>query len=135
MATMWVWLVIINPLYFKAMSSARKSRVRYSRLTQVSRDHDETEYSDEQFTEAPPKIPLKSIALAILLFSLGSVLLMLAILMFVGVFGDNPDASATPLIIIGAITFIPGFYHVRLAYYAWKGYHGYSFDDIPSYDD
>lgn len=135
MATTWVWLVIINPLYLKAMSSGSKSRVRYSRLTQVSRDKDETEYSDEQFTEAPPKIPLKSIALAIVLFLLGSVLLTLAVLIFVGVFGDNPDASATPLIIIGAITFIPGFYHVRLAYYAWKGYHGYSFEDIPSYDD
>lgn len=30
--------------------------------------------------------------------------------------------------------FIPGFYHVRIAYYAWKGYRGYSFEDIPDFD-
>ncbi|KAK3743712.1 hypothetical protein QZH41_012397, partial [Actinostola sp. cb2023] len=39
-----------------------------------------------------------------------------------------------PLLIIGSLMFIPGFYHVRLAYCAWKGYRGYSFDDIPDFD-
>lgn len=36
------------------------------------------------------------------------------------------------LIILGAITFIPGAYHVAIAFKAWRGDHGYSFDDIPS---
>jgi hypothetical protein len=35
------------------------------------------------------------------------------------------------LLTLGSITFIPGFYHTRIAYYAWKGYEGYSLDDIP----
>jgi hypothetical protein len=39
-----------------------------------------------------------------------------------------------PLLILGAIMFIPGSYHVHLAYYAWKGRSGYSFDDIPEFD-
>jgi hypothetical protein len=30
--------------------------------------------------------------------------------------------------------FIPGAYHVRIAYYAFKGYEGYSYDDIPEFD-
>ena len=30
--------------------------------------------------------------------------------------------------------FIPGAYHVRIAYYAYKGYDGYSYDDIPEFD-
>jgi hypothetical protein len=30
--------------------------------------------------------------------------------------------------------FIPGAYHVRIAYYAFKGYIGYSFEDIPEFD-
>lgn len=34
------------------------------------------------------------------------------------------------LIILGAITFIPGAYHVAIAFKAWRGDHGYSFDDI-----
>uniref|UniRef100_A0A8C2GJ10 Uncharacterized protein n=1 Tax=Cyprinus carpio TaxID=7962 RepID=A0A8C2GJ10_CYPCA len=31
--------------------------------------------------------------------------------------------------------FLPGFYHLRIAYYASKGYRGYSYDDIPDFDD
>ena len=40
-----------------------------------------------------------------------------------------------PLIIVGALMFIPGAYHVRIAYLAFRGRKGYSFDDIPSYYD
>ena len=35
------------------------------------------------------------------------------------------------LLTLGSITFLPGFYHTRIAYFAWKGYEGYSLDDIP----
>jgi hypothetical protein len=40
-------------------------------------------------------------------------------------------AAATPLLVLGSICFIPGFYHVRIAYLAWKGVQGYSLDAIP----
>lgn len=40
-----------------------------------------------------------------------------------------------PVLIIGILVFIPGFYHLRIAYYAYKGYRGYSYDDIPDFDD
>ena len=40
-----------------------------------------------------------------------------------------------PVLTLGIITFLPGFYHLRIAYYAWRGYTGYSFDDIPDYND
>ncbi len=40
-----------------------------------------------------------------------------------------------PMIIVGTILFLPGFYHVRLAYYAWQEYEGFSFEDIPNDDD
>jgi hypothetical protein len=39
-----------------------------------------------------------------------------------------------PLIILGIIMFLPGAYHVRIAYYAYRQYPGYSFDDIPEFD-
>ena len=117
------------------MRRSDKSKAKYSKLVNVSNDR-EDEYHDDQFTEhSPIKIPVRSIVLATFLFLVGSVLLILAGLLIGGVFGDTPDASSAPLLLIGSITFIPGFYHVRLAYYAWKGYHGYSFGDIPSYDD
>lgn len=38
--------------------------------------------------------------------------------------------------IVGALLFIPGSYHVYIAWYAWQGEPGYSFDDISSaWDD
>jgi len=30
--------------------------------------------------------------------------------------------------------FIPGAYHIRIAYYAYTGEQGYSFEDIPDFD-
>lgn len=33
--------------------------------------------------------------------------------------------------ILGSILFIPGFYYTRIAYYAYKGYKGFSFSNIP----
>lgn len=112
-----------------------RSRAHYSRLVPITRDNDEADYRDEQFTEPEPKIPVKSIVLAVVLFLIGSVMLTLAGLLLGGIFGDVPDVSATPLLIIGLITFVPGFYHVRIAYYAFRGYNGYSYFDIPHYDD
>lgn len=39
------------------------------------------------------------------------------------------------MLIIGVLVFLPGFYHLRIAFYASKGYRGYSYDDIPDFDD
>ena len=47
---------------------------------------------------------------------------------------QHPDRTI-PVIIIGLLVFLPGFYHLRIAYYAAKGYRGYSYDDIPDFDD
>lgn len=33
--------------------------------------------------------------------------------------------------VLGFILFIPGFYYTRIAYYAYKGYKGFSFSNIP----
>uniref|UniRef100_A0A671SB05 Transmembrane protein 230 n=1 Tax=Sinocyclocheilus anshuiensis TaxID=1608454 RepID=A0A671SB05_9TELE len=40
-----------------------------------------------------------------------------------------------PVLVIGILVFLPGFYHLRIAYYASKGYRGFSYDDIPDFDD
>lgn len=39
-----------------------------------------------------------------------------------------------PVLILGMLMFIPGVYHVRIAYYAYKGYPGYSYEDIPEFE-
>jgi hypothetical protein len=33
--------------------------------------------------------------------------------------------------VLGVVMFIPGFYYTRIAYYAYKGYKGFSFSNIP----
>ncbi|KAG7274528.1 hypothetical protein CRUP_023905 [Coryphaenoides rupestris] len=91
-------------------------QLRYSRLP----SHDDG-YTDLQFKRSPPKVPYKAIALATFLFLIGSLLI-------------HSDRTV-PVLIIGILVFLPGFYHLRIAYYASKGYRGYSYDDIPDFDD
>uniref|UniRef100_A0A2K5Y4W9 Transmembrane protein 230 n=1 Tax=Mandrillus leucophaeus TaxID=9568 RepID=A0A2K5Y4W9_MANLE len=58
----------------------------------------------------------------------------LLISILLGIYLAGAD-RAVPVLIIGILVFLPGFYHLRIAYYASKGYRGYSYDDIPDFDD
>uniref|UniRef100_A0A3Q3G9K4 Transmembrane protein 230 n=1 Tax=Labrus bergylta TaxID=56723 RepID=A0A3Q3G9K4_9LABR len=98
------------------------NKVRYSRLAS-----DDDGYIDLQFKKPPPKVPYKAIALATVLFLIGSLLIIIVSL-------THSDRTV-PVLIIGILVFLPGIYHLRIAYYASKGYHGYSYDDIPDFDD
>ncbi|XP_043939079.1 transmembrane protein 230 isoform X2 [Protopterus annectens] len=113
-----------------AAAGIPSSKVKYSKLS----DTDEG-YIDLQFKKSPPKIPYKAIALAAALFLIGTVLLIIGALLLAGRFDSQQNDKAWPLLIIGILVFLPGFYHLRIAYYAAKGYRGYSFDDIPDFDD
>lgn len=104
--------------------------VRYSRLPS-----DDDGYTDLQFKRSPPKVPYKAIALATLLFLIGSILIIIGALLLAGYFGGMHSDRTVPVLIIGILVFLPGFYHLRIAYYASKGYRGYSYDDIPDFDD
>jgi hypothetical protein len=50
-----------------------------------------------------------------------------------------PSPELVPLYVVsgiffmmlGIVMFIPGFYYTRIAYYAYKGYKGFSFSNIP----
>ncbi|XP_051764383.1 transmembrane protein 230a [Ctenopharyngodon idella] len=111
-------------------SAAPNNKVKYSRLA----DSDEG-YIDLQFKKTPPKVPYKAIALATFLFLVGSVLIIVGSLLLAGIIHvTNPDRTI-PVLIIGILIFLPGFYHLRIAYYASKGYRGFSYDDIPDFDD
>jgi len=39
------------------------------------------------------------------------------------------------MLVLGALAFIPGSYHVYIAFYAWREAPGYSFEDIPDFND
>ncbi|XP_066910437.1 transmembrane protein 230-like [Clytia hemisphaerica] len=108
---------------------ASRPSVRYHRINK-----NDDGFIDAQFREPPPKIPYKAIGLAIFLFTLGTLLLTIGSLLFTGYFDVKYHDRTYPVIILGALLFIPGSYHVRIAFYAWKGYRGYSFTDIPDFD-
>ncbi|XP_051510100.1 transmembrane protein 230-like [Myxocyprinus asiaticus] len=106
------------------------SGVKYSKLAS------DDGYIDLQFKKSPPKVPYKAIALATGLFLIGSILIIFGALLLAGYFEVNDHRDRTiPVLIIGILVFLPGFYHLRIAYYASKGYRGYSYDDIPDFDD
>ncbi|KAK1337289.1 hypothetical protein QTO34_001915 [Cnephaeus nilssonii] len=121
------------------------SKVKYSRLSST-----DDGYIDLQFKKSPPKIPYKAIALATVLFLIGTFLIIIGSLLLAGYISKGQQQTsptvalrwvvagadrAVPVLIIGILVFLPGFYHLRIAYYASKGYRGYSYDDIPDFDD
>ncbi|CAL5375383.1 hypothetical protein ACSBR2_025532 [Camellia fascicularis] len=74
--------------------------------------------------------PIKEIALAVSLLVFGTLGIVLGTIMaFNRVGGDT--AHGIFFAILGSVLFIPGFYYTRIAYYAYKGYKGFSFSNIP----
>ncbi|XP_059460799.1 uncharacterized protein LOC132189958 [Corylus avellana] len=74
--------------------------------------------------------PIKEIALAVSLLVFGAVGIIVGLLMAVNHVGGD-RAHGIFFAILGSILFIPGFYYTRIAYYAYKGYKGFSFSNIP----
>ncbi|KAI4376838.1 hypothetical protein MLD38_014552 [Melastoma candidum] len=74
--------------------------------------------------------PIKEIALAVSLLVVGTLGIVLGFLMAsYRVGGDRTHGVF--FVVLGSILFIPGFYYTRIAYYAYKGYKGFSFSNIP----
>lgn len=91
-------------------------------------------FVDAQFITPTQAIPWKSIILATSLLIVGSFLLIFGCFVVSGHINLNYSDRMWPMIILGVLMFIPGAYHVRIAYYAYKQVPGYSFDDIPEFD-
>ncbi|XP_057431875.1 uncharacterized protein LOC130724619 [Lotus japonicus] len=76
------------------------------------------------------KPPIKEIGLAVSLLVFGVLGIVIGSLMaYNHVGGDR--AHGLFFAILGMLLFIPGFYYTRIAYYAYKGYKGFSFSNIP----
>eukprot|EP01137_Pigoraptor_chileana_P004628 Opistho-2@46519 len=108
---------------------AKRGKYQYTRLGDGNDD-----FTDEQFVRPPPKVPIKAILLATALFLFGSLFIVMGSLIMTGVIETSMHDRAIPFLVLGSLLFIPGFYHVRIAYYTWKQYPGYSYDDIPDFD-
>ena len=94
-------------------------------------------YHDDQFEDdTPVKVPFKSIFVAVILLISGTIFLTFGSLMLTGFIKQGGGSfRAMPLMVIGSIIFIPGAYSVRTAYYAWRGYQGYSYADIAGFGE
>ncbi|KAG0281857.1 hypothetical protein BGZ96_000997 [Linnemannia gamsii] len=115
----------------------RTKKMRFPRrANQYLQQQDDIGYTDGQFMAPAPKIPWKSIVLAVILLLIGIVGLTIGSLLKTGIL-VSPDwlDKGTVLLVLGALCFIPGSYHVGLAYYAYQEYEGYSFSHIPDLDD
>ncbi|CAG0917008.1 unnamed protein product [Notodromas monacha] len=110
--------------------------VKYTPLSEKS-GADEPDNTEDLRFEAKPKqrVPWKAIGFAVVLFLGGTLLLVLGSLIVAGKIEEKYADRTWPLILVGALMFVPGAYHVRIAYLAFRGHRGYSFDDIPSYYD
>eukprot|EP00891_Asterochloris_glomerata_P001197 jgi/Astpho2/1197/Aster-x0050 len=80
------------------------------------------------YGQTSTETPWRSIYLAAGLLIAGVVLLFTGI----GLWATDPDAHGLVLFVLGLVIFVPGAYFSRIAYYAYKGREGYSFDAIPN---
>jgi len=103
----------------------------------LSPDDDEDD-EDEFAYDAPERrrlsqrrVPRKTLFTALFLLGVGVVFSALG-LSFVWTLGMS---AAMPFLVIGGIAFLPGSYVSFIMYQTWKGVPGYSYDQIPSYDD
>ncbi|KAK3095905.1 hypothetical protein FSP39_020653 [Pinctada imbricata] len=111
----------------RSVVNGEQTSAKYHKLKKV-----DDGYIDLQ--RPPPKVPVKAILLASGLFFVGSILIIVGALLLTGYIDAKYGDRTWPVLIIGALMFIPGAYHVRIAYYAYKGYTGYTYDDIPEFD-
>lgn len=92
------------------MGMAARRNVRYTQLPMDDDDDDYGSRSDPRFDYSPKdydRIPWKSIALALFLLCLGSLLLFLSIFIFSGHMGGD-KSQAYGLLVLGILTFLPG---------------------------
>jgi hypothetical protein len=77
------------------------------------------------------KKPWKAIILTIFLFLLGSILLSVGILIKLGFIAVDYEDRGIPLIILGSICFLPGFYHLIILIQIWRGKEGFTYNLLP----
>eukprot|EP00850_Spirogloea_muscicola_P020313 SM000212S06906 [mRNA] locus=s212:109246:109742:+ [translate_table: standard] len=82
--------------------------------------------------ELRDRVPWRSVLLAAGLLLLGVLLLTISYLISTKHMGGDKSQSLG-FLALGALAFLPGFYELRIAYYAWRGREGYSFSHIPTY--
>ncbi|XP_040095269.1 transmembrane protein 230-like [Oryx dammah] len=79
-------------------------------------------------------IPFKAIACAFSQFLVGAFLIITGCLLLAGYISKVGASRAFPVLTVGILVFLPGFYYLIVAYRAYRGCPGCSFHDLPDFD-
>ncbi|XP_071703521.1 uncharacterized protein [Rutidosis leptorrhynchoides] len=128
--------LLFNSSELKSVDMASRRNINYTRLAvdedNIGRDSTFDPRFDNISPETLDKVPWKSVILALFLLFFGCLLLLLSLFIFAGHMGGDLS-QAFGLLGLGAVTFLPGFYETRIAYYSWRGAQGFRFTAIPGY--
>ncbi|GLD95671.1 hypothetical protein PINS_up019536 [Pythium insidiosum] len=87
-------------------------------------------YASPEYDHRRKRFPVRTGIAALSLFTLGSILIYVSTL-----FGLDDESRGLSFFILGLIAFIPGSYATVQLYGSYKGWKGYDYSQIPSYDD
>ncbi|XP_032263310.1 transmembrane protein 230-like [Phoca vitulina] len=111
------------------------SKVKYSKLFSTDTGHIHLRSHLLKFKKSSTKIPYKAIACATAQFLIGTFLVTVGCLLLAGYISKVGANRAVPVLIIGILVFLPGFYHLLIAYRAHRGCQGSSYSDLPDCDE
>ena len=120
------------------------SNIRYRKLATKEGDGnasddevdtiDGAEYEATQYDRPSAKVPWKGVLYACVLFLGGTTLLTIGCLIVTGHIDQEKHSERFwPLILLGALMFIPGSYHTYFAYKAFTGDPDWRFEDFPDF--
>jgi len=112
------------------------SNLRYRKLKQEGEEDevDGSDFDNSQFEKPKTKVPWKAISYAVILLLIGTILLTIGCLIVTGhIDQEKHNERFWPMILLGALMFIPGSYHTYFAYKAFIGDPNWSFEEFPDF--
>mmetsp|Transcript_27036 Transcript_27036/g.27279 ORF Transcript_27036/g.27279 Transcript_27036/m.27279 type:complete len:118 (-) Transcript_27036:192-545(-) len=78
--------------------------------------------------------PPKTTFAAVFLLMGGVIFLTLGVVMFLKTKGLHNQDRGLAFLVLGGVMFLPGSYASTILFGAWRGWQGYEYDMVPSYD-
>ncbi|TYZ52040.1 hypothetical protein PybrP1_004834 [[Pythium] brassicae (nom. inval.)] len=114
----------------KDASEVRRQEKIARSFDDIARADTSARFAISNYDVHKKKFPVRTGMAAASLFALGSVLIFVSTR--IGLDGEHRGLS---FLILGLIAFIPGSYASYQLYGSYKGWKGYDYSQIPSYDD